>query len=418
MVKCGEAYMSNFERRMIPLFLMATSLCGTNIIPSIFNGTIRWGIVLIVFMFALWKGRLSVIGNSSFGSLIVLVGFWNFMTFFWSDQPTLTLMKSVSYFLVIMTAFPLGVTWAKNIDQKNQLDCFVWVLVAYLAMLIVYGPTKIASGYGDLAGGIMHPIYLAVTGAILFPFVLTKLDGGRNKWLWRLMLFLLVWGIVITITRSAMLIAIVTMTGWLISKQTRKYWIVMGGILAIIVMIPLSSNVEDSYLYKTYMMKGLDADYGIAYSRESTYEETLEAAKEGALLGLGFGVSYGSVMQDSSLKLTAVGYSREKGSSLFAIIEETGLIGALLYILLIFELFKRLRLGMKYAQSQEEKSLIITIMAFLIGFVLQSQVEAWWVAPGAMEFTYFFFVAGLGYGFYLKYKERAMSENTAAQVST
>ena len=68
----------------------------------------------------------------------------------------------------------------------------------------------------------------------------------------------------------------------------------------------------------------------ITSSREEQMLDSWEAAKQGGVFGAGFGVSIGvSRYWDEGSSFSSA--SREKGNSLFAIVEETGVIGLFFY---------------------------------------------------------------------------------------
>ncbi len=84
-------------------------------------------------------------------------------------------------------------------------------------------------------------------------------------------------------------------------------------------------------------------------------------------------------------------YIREKGNSTLAFIEETGVVGLILFLLplgyIIYELIRR-RLKNGVVEN-------ILIFSFIIAFILHAQFEAWWVGVGSIELPLFFMCFGL-----------------------
>ena len=119
----------------------------------------------------------------------------------------------------------------------------------------------------------------------------------------------------------------------------------------------------------------------------------------GLLVGWSGG-GYGVTIGDTNFKggLTAIGYGREKGNTQLAIVEETGIIGLLIYLYLLYVLFKRLISEQSKLPRCGTKVLLGIVTGTLFGLIMQSVFEAWWVAPGAPESLYFWTLAGVAQG--------------------
>jgi O-antigen ligase len=155
--------------------------------------------------------------------------------------------------------------------------------------------------------------------------------------------------------------------------------------------------------------KYTDEDQGVFYTRDQPWEDSYNAATEGAWIGLGYGVSAGEYNFD--VGLSAVGYGREKGNSQLAIVEETGIVGLILYVALLFALFPELVGAFRACRIAEHRMMMGLLIGTLSGMVLQSVFEAWWVAPGAPEFAYFWAIAGAALG-----AARMIRDQSVAQV--
>ena len=79
------------------------------IIPT--NG--RWIILAVLAATLLVAGRLFPGLRSGFGSVLVIYAAWGFCTYFWSNVPLLTLMKSVAFALVSVTLLSAGQAWVR-----------------------------------------------------------------------------------------------------------------------------------------------------------------------------------------------------------------------------------------------------------------------------------------------------------------
>ena len=137
---------------------------------------------------------------------------------------------------------------------------------------------------------------------------------------------------------------------------------------------------------------------GVFYTRQDVWNVTYEKAKEGGWFGGGYGISIGDKSK-FQFGLTAEKYGREKGNAQLAIIEETGIIGFVLYAASLFFLFARLINAVRRWPSGPEKVVIAITTSTVIGMIVGSCFEAWWVAPGAPESVYFWVITGVALGY-------------------
>ena len=74
------------------------------------------------------------------------------------------------------------------------------------------------------------------------------------------------------------------------------------------------------------------------------------------------------------------------------------MVGLVLYVLLILGIM--LGLGSSFAKIKDQESKVQLGLLFgaILGFTIQSQFEAWWVAPGSAEFAFFWAILGAAQG--------------------
>ncbi|MHB1688319.1 MAG: hypothetical protein ACYCVH_13220 [Ignavibacteriaceae bacterium] len=124
------------------------------------------------------------------------------------------------------------------------------------------------------------------------------------------------------------------------------------------------------------------------------------------MIGLGYGIS------DPNIILTGTGshyengiYIREKGNSILALIEETGLIGLTLFLFPIIYILSRWLLNQNNSKFLQDSEFRIQnffniqhsklILPFLLAFIFHAQFEAWWVGVGSEMLPLFFVCLGL-----------------------
>ncbi|MHB9011074.1 MAG: O-antigen ligase family protein, partial [Ignavibacteriaceae bacterium] len=140
------------------------------------------------------------------------------------------------------------------------------------------------------------------------------------------------------------------------------------------------------------------------------YEDSYKAALNGGLIGLGYGISDPNIHNAANGSHYENGrYIREKGNSTLAIVEETGIVGLILFLLPIGYVLSKFKIQnskfkteYQYSVSSNQNlessihhNLSILILSFLIAFLFHGQFEAWWVGVGSAEFPLFFTIIGL-----------------------
>ena len=111
------------------------------------------------------------------------------------------------------------------------------------------------------------------------------------------------------------------------------------------------------------------------------------------MFGLGLGVSYGATRDPGQSKFRTFGYGREKSSSILAFVEELGIFGTSLYFIFLLNVLFLFLEAFKSAKKNEVKLLYIYV-GNITGLFLISIAEAYWVAPGSMEFPMWYTLLG------------------------
>jgi hypothetical protein len=217
--------------------------------------------------------------------------------------------------------------------------------------------------------------------------------------------------IILTYSRSALLALILGIIVFLILNKNWKVlsfsFITAAFLAAIIYLIPSVNQFADKILKK---------DFPEVYSsRLWMWEPSYRAAINGGLIGLGYGVS------DPKEKVGGMGdhyedgrFIREKGNSTLALIEESGLIGLVLFLLPIIYLLIKIpdtryqvpdekilsgignpTSGIQHSVSSIKHPVSSILFASIAAFVLHAQFEAWWVGVGSVQLPLFFIYFGL-----------------------
>ena len=253
--------------------------------------------------------------------------------------------------------------------------------------------------YQGLVGG---PNMFGSMLAMCSPYLLWKVyhywGSIRLRMVWLLLAFTGLYYLVAASSRSAMMAVIITTTGMFLSLGVRKrvqiFVLTVGALGVLVTTLPDQFEaLQQKLIYK----HATQAQGGVFYTRLDPWRISLQKATEGGWFGGGYGVSIGD-KTPFELSLTVHKYGREKGNSQLAIIEETGLVGLVLYLTSLIFLSLRLVKAVRRWPSGPGKVMMSITTSLLAGMLFGSCFEAWWVAPGAPETVYFWVMTGVALG--------------------
>lgn len=384
----------------LPLALVAITAPGIGFLGS-FWLTGRWPILallaLYTVLFSVSSSRASV--PTLRISLIAYI-VWCVLTYGWSLVPDLSLLKIIALLMVVFACFRGGYRWVEEHSPQHGLE-FLWPITLIAIPALFAGGAETAYEVGSsiviYSGATGNPNFLGFIMAMATPVVFVNLhrDWGniQRRTLLTLLLLLCVYGLYQSGSRSSYLLFVSIACGVLASQGAGRI-VLVPVLFAIVAGI---ASVAAPYFTDRIVQRSIykDTESGdVFFSRQGPWEESYEAAKEGGVIGLGYGVTYGAY--DFSPGLTAVNYGREKGNTQMAVVEETGLVGLALYLVLIASLFREILTGYARARTQGYRTMLGIVIGTLFGLTVHSVFEAWWVAPGSVEFGTFWAIAGAG----------------------
>ena len=364
--------------------------------------------------------------------VLFLFPFYSLLTSLWSVYPLITLQRSLYLILLYAGILSAVYLYKKYLPEKGiefLIPANFLILVMSLISLVLAIPENSWTGGNGLGfmGFAGHQNTLA--GAVMFtlPGILMlwrrnrKLKNGingknkNNCHSWSLsqllpnkknyiFIFLLIAAniilIVLTYSRAVMLAVGIGLLLYLI--LTKSYKTFLFGFLLVLSIVIMFFNIQsvNQSISQILSKHGWD----ILAARTVLWQPSFEAAKLGGVNGLGYGVSSpdiilpegtGSYYKDNI-------YIREKGNSTLALIEETGVIGLILFIMpLVFVFIRR---NDTRNQIPDDKNLFgikhpesSILIASSAAFILHAQFEAWWVGPGSIQFPMFLIYIGLFY---------------------
>lgn len=391
---------------LLPLLILAYVTPAVTFLNPLFNAATRWAVLVLVLAYLVLNVHLwRAFSRTQFVLLTLIFVLWAATTTIWSEVPLLSGLKVVALIAIVFTSMAAGQMWTRQHQHQDTLNFLLpltivtllaGVLGRYSAEAIVEsGPTIMYQGL------VANPNMFGSMLAMCSPFLLWQIHSHwrspRQRAIWLVLGALGLYYLFAARSRGAMIVVMCGLLGLFFSlRMSRKLQLTivlvglgMGGVLFATGML---RQFQEIIIFKN---SGIE-EQGILFTRALVWEESYELAKKGGWIGGGYGVTIGDGNFDGGL--TAVGYGREKGNSQMAIIEETGLIGLMIYLSSLIVLF--VHLGRKALEWPEGpmRTMLGIVTGVLFGMVMHSVFEAWWVAPASAESVYFWTMAGVALG--------------------
>lgn len=415
-------FLRNNEDRFVAYALPVTAaliICRAFPVLSFFY----FGVPLILFstlVFYLTPARLA---DNRLRVLLILIGAfggWAALTSIWSPFPFVSLARTAYFFLISISSILLGYLWCKN--KGNDLFGYllpanIIVVVVSLYSLLTSAPANAWTGGHGLGfmGYAGHQNTLASAIVFTIPSVLLPLlkeikerilyksqiksDPGYLAFSTILILSIIfilnLYLLIISVSRGGLMtLIIMLLIFFVLSFNTKAAMLLLFFTVTASAVSFYSSEAVREFTFKT--------EQNVGDRRIVNIKETIDAAKNGGLFGIGYGVS----QPPSSKKIIGHFESngqlfvREKMIGALALIEEVGLIGLGLFLAIIGFVFWHLLTSFKIKNSRlknlNSECEAAFLFAVLIGFCFHAQVEAWWVGVGSFGLPLFFMILGQG----------------------
>jgi cell division protein FtsW (lipid II flippase) len=332
--------------------------------------------------------------------IITSFGLWAMVTALWSPYPLDTFIRSIVFVLSSWSLIIAGYCWVKNYN-KNEFGFLIPLNIVLLIVSVFSLMTKLPpdywAGYGyGLKSFWGHQNILASLIIFTIPGIFfLPMKVRRIKIIAALILSVLnVYILVLTHSRTSLSVLLLSILLFiLLSKHFKVFWLIIliFSCLATCYFVNKDFHaIIHNYLFKT--------EISFLDRKKPIISATYEAAGHGGWKGLGYGVSDSTV--EINLKYNihyhfeGVRLVREKGISIFALMEETGWVGLILFLISVGYLFYVAILA--YWKTMDWKTALIICVLF--GMCLHAQLEGWWLGVGSVQFPLFMGVAGVTIG--------------------
>lgn len=393
------------------LAIFAFGGAGVNYLNSIFTSETRWLFVLPVIAILLRRGHLLIGLRGGAGLIVFFFLAFSVVSTLWSDVPTLSGPKSIAYVIIAITFSATGTLWALSCPRGHELRLFLplvgLVVIAASGGVTADSATVQQNEYVELYRGLTaNSNFLGILALCAVPPSLWTFYRGHHNPLWRFFGYVLTpfLGFVLlsTVSRASIAAMIVMIICFLFGTGFKRYAVItMTGLLVAVILILLFPEAVARY-ERVYVYKGAVGEGSLILSREAAWDSSIAGAYAGGLFGLGFGVSEGFTEFEGGL--SSSNYGREKGNTALAVIEELGAAGFILYLGLLALLFFRIYGGIRRARRPDDRVMLSIVFGALAGLVINSQFEAWFLAPGAFATPVFWTLFGLGLALVSRYE--------------
>lgn len=385
--------------------IFSFSATSVRYVNSVFTSDVRWLLLAALALYlAIKKPSIRSSDVRAF-LFIFLYIFWCVASALWSEVPVLSGAKSIALGFVSISLVQGGIFFVRRNGLKYAL--FFCAPLVGLGLFagglggdsVVFNPGSANQVilFQGLTGNPNMFGFICVMGV---PFLIWKIYCSRNGskgWYINMVLLLAICLFILSSnSRASIGVCMFVLIGWAYGLGEKKFVAAGAALIStyIFVLLLFPSSLE--VIENRFIYKGQSPDAGILFSREKEWDVSLDYAIAGGITGVGYGVSIGDRLFNFDTK--AVGYGREKANSQLGIVEETGLIGLLLYIALLMSIFSRIFNAMRGLKRSDKRVALGICLGLLMGITFHSFFEAWWGAPGSAEASYFWAVVGISLG--------------------
>jgi hypothetical protein len=252
------------------------------------------------------------------------------------------------------------------------------------------------------AGQTANPNFLGLVLAVTSLWLLWRafVARGENRvyfWLFVSLQGFATFNMLLSHSRASLMMFIIeVLFALIVLGNFRTRLLVLGGLGVagvIYLALPMATGFVEQYVNKSDFSASADGG-GVFFSRYQIWMESLEQAKRGGAKGGGFGVTIGEAYSGRiGASISSGQYGREQGNSQLALIEQTGWTGLVLYGILIACILGEI-FGAFGRRNRMDRVALGLLGGGVLGMLVQSVFEAWWVAPGSVEFAIFWALNG------------------------
>ena len=386
---------------------------GVRFMASLSPGLMRWVVAALSAAWVLFFNRrtLGRFYNTDSGRSTLVFGLWCLVTSAWSEAAQLSFSKASAQLMVLLGVPVLAYSWGHRAPLMRVLDpLFAAMLMTFAAALLGQGQAGATIGEIGLYQGLttnpnVFGTMVAMVGCLILwrsYLAFQQRSGHLRRLFWGFSILAVPFFLYRAGSRAAFAAFLITsLTALLVQPSGVIQRTILSVFAAIFIVAVVDDGIfgilESRLVYKT--TDALSEAYGrrdVFYTRDAVWKESVAGAEAGGVFGVGYAVHHGSEMTTSEFDVTSVGYGREKGNSQLAVVEEVGLVGLVLYSLILVRWGRLMFSALLASKSRDEKTLLAIVLGAFLGINFQSAFEQWWVSPGSQEYAFVFVLLALG----------------------
>lgn len=343
-------------------------------------------------------------------------GLWCLTTVFWSENYWLSLVKLAAYSLTVIGLLVGGSFLGRNSgDDANPFWplAFLFVPTVVSSMIVlVRGGGYVGHNFRGLTGNsnTLGASLVLTSPWLIFEF-LRGVKTRAKKLIFYPLALMTVCLVLLSYSRASMLAGLVLiLVSILLQGASKKIKYVYLGVTMVLLISIVSPQIFD----KVYTQMLLKRSESFTASRAEQMQSTMEAAKKGGFFGVGFGVSAGESRYWNFGTFSSA--SREKGNSQLAIVEETGIVGFVFYLIFLGGIgtgFWKLI----WSASGVSQKIAVLGAGFFVAAILHSAFEAWFFSIGP-ETAFFWTTIGITFGYCSKKQAELASSRRGLKIAT
>ena len=399
LVECLAASIWLYRRVFFPILMVTFLLAGFD--PPL--GSVwsmgRW----IILGVGALVGTVIMVRERShrFGSVHFLAGFAVLAAIVSAAVSRYTIV-SFSKVLSLFFLFLYAVTGPRLTIAGREDRFFSGLLTACEVLVVAIGAAHFMGR--DVLG---NPNSMgAVMGVAAMPILLWGLLLKQEAFTHRRRVLLFALATYLTFSshaRAAMLASFLACG--LLCVSLRRYRLLAQGIGILVVVTAIGAIVQPDAFSETLseinsnvLYKGKDPSEGLLSSRESPWDQTVDAIREHFWFGTGFGTSDNGQVGGADIGrfTTTTATSTEHGSSYLAITAWVGLLGVLPFLFLLGALFRRVIHTVAWmAKTGNPAHAAVPLAMVVFAGMIHATFEDWLFAPGYYLCVFFWSMAFL-----------------------
>lgn len=402
----------SFFEIAFPLTVVFFVCIGTRFVNAVGASHLRWVFVFLLFLYLWLNKKLLIHINYRWKILLFIYLVWCVSTILWSEVPLVTISKSSMFTFNIIVMLSAGSLWVIKFGFERSLDWLLLILAVALSSGFLGGaaegsidPYDGFNLYSGLSGGANDfGFMLAIATPLLFWKLYQYKTNKLRFVIWFSALVIDIHFLLASYSRSSIVIFTCVLAFFSLSLPLSKKILVSISsfffIIIVLIITPVSylENMVTNHIIKSNGSIIDPNSSAILQSRSLVWKQSYQQAEKGGIIGGGFSVTIGDKnFSDKNLDQNNGAYGREKGNSQLAIMEETGIIGLVLYAIMLLS-FIAYVIPYYLRMKGSDKVAMGVVLGAIFGLLLESIVEGWWDSAAAPELIYFWTLVGVAHG--------------------